>query len=381
MRGIIFICGSLEPGRDGVGDYSRRLAGELIRQGQAVSIIALNDRHIQNSFQDQQESEGITVPVLRLASNSIWKVRKYQAKNWIEDRNPEWLSLQYVPFSFQRKGLPWRLAGQLREIGKGRKWQMMFHELWVGMDKESSFKFRLWGTLQKYLTRRVVSRIHPVLFHTQASLHKDQLENISVESELLPLFGNIPCNSFSKIKIENSALKFVIFGMIHPGAPISQFADDMLVYSKKEKKQITFIFIGRNGALLNEWVRTFEQYHFQVHVMGEQEPERISEVLGKADYGINSTPVYLIEKSGTVAAMREHQLPILCISRSWHARNSIKPQLPAGIKEYLPGNFEFLKKENTPIVFPTLEEVTKTFSKSLGLDYSFQPSLSKEKML
>ena len=39
---LIFICGSLEPGRDGVGDYTRRLAGELIRQGHQIAIIALN---------------------------------------------------------------------------------------------------------------------------------------------------------------------------------------------------------------------------------------------------------------------------------------------------------------------------------------------------
>lgn len=25
---ILFLCGSLEPGRDGVGDYTRRLAGD-----------------------------------------------------------------------------------------------------------------------------------------------------------------------------------------------------------------------------------------------------------------------------------------------------------------------------------------------------------------
>lgn len=381
MKGIIFICGSLEPGRDGVGDYSRRLAGELVRHGQLVSIIALNDRHILYSYKDEQESEELNIPVLRLASGSSWRNRKEQAIKWIRDRNPEWLSLQYVPFSFQIKGLPWRLAGQLRELGKGRKWQVMFHELWVGMDRESSLKFRLWGTVQKYLTRRVVGEIRPVQFHTQASLHKHQLEKIGVRSELLPLYGNIPYSNSLKKKRETSSLQFVIFGMIHPGAPISRFANDVSFYSEKVEKQIEFIFIGRNGAGLNEWVRTFKQHDFQVHIMGEQEPEKISEVLCNANYGISSTPAYQIEKSGTVAAMREHQLPVFCVSRSWHARNSPKPQLPAGIKEYVPGDFEFLKEENTSIIFPTLEEVSKNFSKSLGLGYSFQHSLSNEKVL
>lgn len=30
---LAFICVSLEPGRDGVGDYTRSLAAECIRQG------------------------------------------------------------------------------------------------------------------------------------------------------------------------------------------------------------------------------------------------------------------------------------------------------------------------------------------------------------
>ena len=30
---IVFICGCLEPGKDGVGDYTRRLSAELIDHG------------------------------------------------------------------------------------------------------------------------------------------------------------------------------------------------------------------------------------------------------------------------------------------------------------------------------------------------------------
>ena len=38
-----FICGSLEPGRNGVGDYTRRLAGELAAQGHECLLVSLND--------------------------------------------------------------------------------------------------------------------------------------------------------------------------------------------------------------------------------------------------------------------------------------------------------------------------------------------------
>ena len=41
---LLFLCSSLEPGRDGVGDYTRRLAGECLRQGHEVRLLSLNDK-------------------------------------------------------------------------------------------------------------------------------------------------------------------------------------------------------------------------------------------------------------------------------------------------------------------------------------------------
>src|SRR5215210_3802535 len=128
---ILFLCGSLEPGRDGVGDYTRRLAGELIRQGNKTFIISLNDRYVSEVFKTIQHDDATAISVLRLPSNLVTKKKMQFARKWIDNENPEWLSLQYVPFSFHTKGLPFRLSKLLRGLGKGRKWQIMFHELWL----------------------------------------------------------------------------------------------------------------------------------------------------------------------------------------------------------------------------------------------------------
>jgi hypothetical protein len=53
---IIFLCGSLEPGCDGVGDYTRRLAGELIKQGHHIAAVALNDQYLQEEFTGMQQT-------------------------------------------------------------------------------------------------------------------------------------------------------------------------------------------------------------------------------------------------------------------------------------------------------------------------------------
>ena len=43
---IAFITSCLEPGKDGVGDYTRSLAAESSRNGHEVCLLALNDRHV-----------------------------------------------------------------------------------------------------------------------------------------------------------------------------------------------------------------------------------------------------------------------------------------------------------------------------------------------
>src|ERR1700679_2438430 len=103
---IAFICSSLEPGRDGVGDYTRRLAGELIRQKHPSVIIGLNDTKISEIMSGSQEMEGTPIPVLRLPSMLPWKERETIARKWLNDFDPDWVSLQYVCFGFHIKGLP-----------------------------------------------------------------------------------------------------------------------------------------------------------------------------------------------------------------------------------------------------------------------------------
>ena len=48
---ILFLTGCLQPGKDGVGDYTRLLARECIRQGQACCLIALDDPYVREPME------------------------------------------------------------------------------------------------------------------------------------------------------------------------------------------------------------------------------------------------------------------------------------------------------------------------------------------
>ena len=151
---VIFVCGCLEPGKDGVGDYTRRLACGLISQNVQVGIIAINDGFLGEYKEELQLPESFQIPTLRIPKvyNDTTKID--QAKKWVDTHNPEWLSLQFVPYSFHTKGLPFQLRKQLNTIGGSKKWHIMIHELWIGMNIESSFKTKSIGKIQKILIKK-----------------------------------------------------------------------------------------------------------------------------------------------------------------------------------------------------------------------------------
>jgi len=317
---ILFLCGSLENGKDGVGDYTRRLAGEIIRQGHSASIIALNDRHIFTIEQTVQESDGIKIPVLRLPSVLSNKEKYNKAGKFIEDFDPEWLSLQFVPYAFNKYGLPFGLGKHLAKIGKGRKWHIMFHELWIGMAEDSSLRFRIIGFIMKQIVKHLIITLHPNHIDTNITLYQKQLQKVGFSSNVLSLFGNIPVLG-NKQKKNNKELIFILFGNIHYGADLENFTDWLLDIQKNENNLVIVWFVGKNGLELNSWSNALQEKNVYFKVYAKQNESVISKLMLQADIGITTTPYCLVEKSGAVAAMLEHKLPIVCVAREWIPQN------------------------------------------------------------
>jgi len=342
---IVFICGSLEPGKDGVGDYTRRFSAELVSRGHRVGIVALNDRNLLQEFIGSQEFEDITIPVLRIPSSISQSERFRRAACWIENFNPDWLSLQFVPFSFDKKGLPFGIGKLFQKLGKGRRWHIMFHELWVGMDKEANFKVVIWGWVQMRLIQSILKRVNFLSINTHTDLYMKMIDKIGFQSRYLPLFGNILVEPILKSdsaplkpkRFQRELISFVVFGGIQPGAPIGQFAKELRIYGKEKGIDFQLRIIGRCGADQVKWVQEWEAEGLSIEVFGEQSNEFISKVLSSSNLGISSTPIAQIEKSGSFAAMREHGLNVICISRPWNPRGYSNQILPKGVIEYKQG--------------------------------------------
>ncbi|MDB5009965.1 MAG: glycosyltransferase family 1 protein [Mucilaginibacter sp.] len=370
---LLFLCGSLEPGYDGVGDYTRRLAAEMIRQGHQVTAISLNDTYVNIRSVYFQNAENVKLEVLRIPSACTTKQRFKLAKKWIDKYNPEWLSLQFVIFSFHSKGLPVGLGAFLSRLGKGRRWHIMFHELWVGMPLGASKTHIFWGWLQKKIILSIIFKLKPEVIHTQSRLYFAQLNKLGIKINYLPLFSNVPvANSLvenGKVNTDSvqNIVSMVIFGTIHPLSMIDRLLHEVIIYKEKEKAEVKLIIIGRCGPEQEHWINIWKSAGLNVEVLGEQPVQCISQVLKHASIGISTSAMAMIDKSGTVAAMLEHGLPVLCVAKPWTPRGVTLSKAPNGIFELSKDGLEAcIKRNKEKTSYPGVSDATATLIEILS---------------
>src|SRR5688500_4438633 len=144
---ITFLTGSLAPGADGVGDYTRILAEDCALAGHSCQTIAVADRHL-----DGTSSHRGPTDVLRSSGPIPWRRRRSEAENAIRAFAPECVSVQFVPFSYQRWGIASRFVRDVPRIAGNARLHIMLHEIWIGAD--GSWKRRLISEAQRRTVRQ-----------------------------------------------------------------------------------------------------------------------------------------------------------------------------------------------------------------------------------
>lgn len=366
---ILFICGSAQPGKDGVGDYTRRLCGMLTTMGHQTRILALCDNHSSLCINEIQEIEGNKIVVYRIPVFSSTKQRFIWSQNILNDFQPDWISLQFVPYSFNPKGLPFWLPSFLKKLKGNHKWQIMFHELWIGMDAGATFKSKCIGLLQKKIVLNILKNNNSII-NTQTDLYQSKIQALGYNAQILPLFSNIikSVDSNTRTVTDEFELRFCVFGGIHYGAPVAKFIDELkqVLSSSKEKRKLNFIFIGNCGVAIEQWKKVFLGNQINFEITGFVPDSEISMLLSSCQYGISTTPYILNQKSGSLAAMFDHQLPVLCVARNWTVKgfnqerflNLVNYQNIESINEFINRKFIASNENN-------LESVAIKFIKGL----------------
>jgi hypothetical protein len=185
---IMFLCGSLEPGRDGVGDYTRRLAGECARRGHACTVIALHDPHV------RRRTGGCAgaVRFLRLPASADWAGRVGRVLQEQRDGAPDWVSWQFVAYGLDPRGLvPSALLDCAPEL-RGPRCHVMMHELWIGLEAGSGWRARATGWRQRRRVVRLLERLRPDCLQTSNQAYRQALGGAGFAAGVLGLFGNVP---------------------------------------------------------------------------------------------------------------------------------------------------------------------------------------------
>jgi hypothetical protein len=296
---IAFITTCLEPSRDGVGDYTAALAEECGRLGHETARVALCDPFAVKSSDPRLLRLGV---VENADQTEI-------ARGFLRDFAPDVVSLQFVCYGFHPRGLCWGAADLLRRVIGRVPVQVMFHELWIGAEKNASWKDRVVGAMQRACVTRLFSRLDIRAVHTTNPAYAAVLRERGVNTELLPLFGSVPPPQRPARTERGAAWRFLMFGTLHPVWPPEPLFERL----RGLGVPVEIWHAGHIGAGAELWERMTQDYAgtFSFHKFGPQTPARLAEIFSDADFGIATTPWEIIGKSASVAAMLEHGLPVV----------------------------------------------------------------------
>lgn len=321
---IVFICGSLEDGKDGVGDYTRRLGNKLIEEGCSVGMIALHDRYVHGGH--REESEALSIKTLRLSAELSWKTRGALVSEFIKKVDPDWISLQFVGFAYQRYGLPFGMGYLLKGITRNRNFHIMFHELWCGMSASVPWKEVVLGKLQYLFVKVMLASLKPAKVFTNTERYARRLREIGEKPLLVPVFSNIPLSATetdslwedvvaahhlqSLLTQSESKLVLGFFGSIYSIPGFAALLKDAQQAAETLGRECCILLIGNNSK--EDLVRlSGHSLCAQVFEMGMQSPGIINRAMDLVDFGVVTTPIDGMNKSGGAAAWMERGIPIL----------------------------------------------------------------------
>ena len=316
-KSILFLLGTLERSRCGVSDYVHLLVERLVSDGYSCICVALNDRFLQekSSVSHQTINDG-KCHYFRFAHSLSWIDKHKELKRIIQSFDPDLISLQFVPYAFNNKGFPIHLLVSIKFLVGMSNWHIMAHELWT-MPRHGLIK-RIFSQFQKLLILVLFKSVNPKVIHVSNIYYKDILRSFGLRSSVLPIFSNIPVIPLSYPRKKDNVWNFVFFGTLSPSWQYSSFFHKIeLARIHYGIESCRFCLIGNCGDFANSLWNELEpsangiSFPFTFIQYGQLSPREISQYLHLADFGVTTIPSHLVDKSGGVAAMVAHNLPVI----------------------------------------------------------------------
>ena len=331
---------SIEPGRDGVGDYVRQIAQVLTSQGHSCQIVALADRFADQPGDATDPEYGFQIVRLPHAD---WQRGDIEfAVERVARFRPDWASLQMVCYGFEHRGMLWRSARRFARLRLAPRRHLMFHELWIGAWRNSSAKERAIGWVQRHLLLRALRIWSPQIVHTSNACYREMLRRVNVSVEELAIPSSIPVRELGAARARESLERRLnrspgsaaspllggVFGNLPPELAAGDWWECLLGTCAGVGRELVIVQLGRagpGGPGLISALRQRSAGRVQFLELGELPPAEVSAVFQGLDFGISSAPRPLIGKSSSTAAMLGHGLPVLVPRESEGLRGGAEP--------------------------------------------------------
>lgn len=341
IRRIALLCTGLEEGRNGVGDYCRLLAKHLSAKGIEICLIALNDWNVQGIAEETGPPAGAGLRIVRISHRLTVRQRLRAASGILASFRPDWVSLHFVCYGFDTKGLVYREVWWLPLMLKGYRLHVMFHETWIGVGVFRTRKTAIVGALQRLIIFLLFKRLRASVVSTSNEYYIRLLQGLGLSSTLLPLFGNIPIAPpatdapwiYRELRAKGgpdlAAVRrqywiFGIFGAVYDEWPIEPLLAKLCRWAEHAERRIIIAVIGATSKRIDLLKEKLRQYpSVAVLFLGPRSTVEISQFFATIDFGLTSQPIYTLGKSGSVAAMLEHGVPVIA---NW---GDIAPDLTA----------------------------------------------------
>jgi hypothetical protein len=354
---ILFIAGSLNFGGDGVADYTQRLSFDLKKLGVESRLLGWNET--------QLSSTRTSADSLRLPSNLPLRAKLSHARHFLNSFQPDIISLQFVPYAFENRGLPFSLAREIQILAGNIPIHICAHELWIMPMMKSSLVSRIIGsTLQKNIVIKTFQDLSPRLIHTAVPLYAEALKKEGFSSiRNLPLHGNIPFVSVRNLR-NTDEINVGFFGSIFPSTPLESFFEHLSSLNTElqaEGKTMTIFAAGNVPvAQCKRWNDLTKRFsgRLKLERLGHLNFREVSYYLQSLDLFLSGYSPLFWQKSGTIASAREHGLPIVLVSP---AEAPTQEKLPEGF--YTQVSAELIK--NPPQVTPYIPATAEIFLKDL----------------
>jgi hypothetical protein len=341
----MFLCSSLDPGKDGVGDYTRKIVAELIKNKHDVIIVSCNEKHTDADRIEIQDEGGVKINVYRLSAKNTWKQRFKKIQGYLDDFQPQWVSLQYVPYAFQPKGLPIEMVYSVKSLKFTAKVHIMFHEIWQGESIESTFKDKIVGFVQRKLAFKLIKFTKAAHVTTTNDYYKNCFAKRNISAKRIPVFSNMPLGSVIGYYVLNTLPKEVVnkdkyifgvfFGGFHGHQDLAGNLKTLAANIKSQVgKELVITHIGRSGGIEQQIKEIKSATGLKCFVLGEWNEQDVADYLQYADVGLSNNPKVLYEKSGSIAALLNNSCPVILLKYSFEPDKRVIPEIKEFDEEF-----------------------------------------------